>query len=156
MQISVDDEDGRVFFDTDYDFPEVVKRRPPLEWEDGLYGELSYAIENSRWNIRRGMKLISTAATDPRAGYRGFHPQLEEALTDWRRTKAKELDVPSYVILHQRVLLAIADEAPETEKALLDVPGFGPGLMERYGKEILAQVTDVLTQAYPARPADCP
>lgn len=143
LKISVD-EDGSVFFDTDYDFPEIAKRRPPVEWENGLYRELAYAIEHSGPNTRRAVKMLSTASTDPRTGYLGLHPKLEEALTAWRRAKAQKIHAPSYVILHQRVLLAIADEAPLTEEALLEVPGFGMGLLNRYGKEILEIVADTL------------
>ena len=136
LQIQVDDL-GNIFFHTDYDFPEVAKRRPPMDWEDGLYRELSYSILHAGTLIRRAVKFISVASNDPRADYLGLHPGLEEALVQWRKEKAEQQKVPSYHILHQRVLLAIADNAPLSEMDLLDIPGFGPHLLERYGKEIL-------------------
>ncbi len=141
IQIQVD-ESGHIRFHSDYDFPDVKKRHPPMEWEDGLYRELSYAFCHSGENIRQAARFLSLAADDPRADYIGLHPLLEQALVDWRREKAKALNVPSYYILHQRVLLALADEAPSTEEDLLAVPGFGPGLLKRYGEEILQLVRD--------------
>jgi len=144
LKINVNQEDGSVFFDTDYEFPEVSRRNPPVEWEGGLYQDLAYALTHSGPNIRRAAKLIGTAISDPRVDYCGLHPLLESTLTDWRRAKAKELNVSAYVILTQRVLLSIADDAPTTEQALLDIPGFGPGLLARYGKEILALVASAL------------
>lgn len=65
------------------------------------------------------------------------HPELVEALVAWRREKCRELNVPAYYVLHQKTLLCIADARPTTREELLEVPGFGPGLWERYGEEIL-------------------
>lgn len=136
LQIQVDD-NGKLFFHSDYEFPEVLKRRPPVNWEDGLYRELSYFISHSGINIRRATNFVGYAANDPRANYLELHPELEKALTLWRREKAREQGVPAYHILHQRVLLAIADAAPISEMELLDIPGFGTAMLRRYGQEIL-------------------
>ncbi len=134
------DGNGSLFFHSDFDFPDVLKRRPPLRWEKGLYRELSHAIPHCGTNLRRAVNFVAYAAADPRADYLGLHPELEEALSGWRRNKAREQGVPAYRILHQRVLLAIADEAPLTREELLEIPGFGPGLYRRCGEELLALV----------------
>ena len=139
LQIQVDNS-GNLFFHSDYDFPDVLKRRPPVDWEDGIYKELAYSILHNGANIRRAVKFVSLAGDDPRADYIGLHPALEEALTAWRREKAREKGVPAYQILHQRVLLAIADDAPEGEWDLLNIAGFGPAMLNRYGNEILELV----------------
>ncbi len=136
LQIQVD-ESGNLFFHSDYDFPEVTKRRPPIEWEDGLYRELSYSIQHCGINIRRAVNFVCYAAKDPRANYLNLHPALEEALIQWRKEKAQEQNVPAYHILHQRILLSIADAAPISEMELLDIPGFGLAMLKRYGEEIL-------------------
>ena len=143
LQIQVDD-NGELFFHSDYDFPEVLKRRPPVNWEDGLYRELSYSIAHSGINIRRAVNFVSYAAGDPRANYLELHPGLEKALIEWRREKAREQGVPAYHILHQRVLLAIADAAPISDMELLDIPGFGLAMLKRYGNEILDLVDQEL------------
>ncbi|MBR1578124.1 MAG: AAA family ATPase [Bacteroidales bacterium] len=65
------------------------------------------------------------------------HPELVEVLVAWRRRKAAELGVPAYIVLHQKTLLGLADACPATRAEMLAVPGFGPGLWEKCGPEIL-------------------
>lgn len=69
--------------------------------------------------------------------YDGPNPELAQALVLWRRQKAKEMDVPPYFILHQRVLYDIADSWPTNMEELSHVQGIGPKTCERYGEEIL-------------------
>lgn len=70
------------------------------------------------------------------------HPELVQALIDWRREKYQKDNVPAYIILHQKTLLAIADLAPTTKEELLTVKGFGKSKCDKYGDEIL----DVIRQ----------
>lgn len=77
------------------------------------------------------------------ATYTGsLHPELVQALIDWRREKYQKDNVPAYIILHQKTLLAIADLAPTTKEELLTVKGFGKSKCDKYGDEIL----DVIRQ----------
>ena len=69
-----------------------------------------------------------------------LHPELVQALIDWRREKYQKDNVPAYIILHQKTLLAIADLAPTTREELLTVKGFGKSKCEKYGEEILEVV----------------
>ena len=69
-----------------------------------------------------------------------LHPELIQALIDWRREKYQKDNVPAYIILHQKTLLAIADLAPTTKEELLTVKGFGKSKCDRYGDEILEVV----------------
>lgn len=71
-----------------------------------------------------------------------LHPELVQALIDWRREKYQKDNVPAYIILHQKTLLAIADLAPTTREELLTVKGFGKSKCDKYGDEIL----DVIRQ----------
>ena len=73
--------------------------------------------------------------------YRGPHPDVAEDLVLWRRAKARELNVPAYFILHQKVLYAIADLKPVTKDELTMVPGFGEIMFNKYGKDILEITT---------------
>ncbi len=73
--------------------------------------------------------------------YRGPHPDVAEDLVLWRRAKARELNVPAYFILHQKVLYAIADLKPATKEELVMVPGFGEVMFNKYGKDILEITT---------------
>jgi DNA topoisomerase III len=58
-------------------------------------------------------------------------------LKKWRLAEASRAGVPAFRVLHERTLLAIAATRPRDETALLAVPGFGPGLLKRYGASLL-------------------
>ena len=66
--------------------------------------------------------------------------RLLEALRKWRRERAMEDAVPAYVVAHDTMLTAIADERPRSIPALRRIRGMGPAKLERYGAQILAVV----------------
>ena len=45
--------------------------------------------------------------------------------------------MPAFRVFGDRTLLALAEARPETEGALLAVPGLGPKLVQRYGGALL-------------------
>lgn len=75
-----------------------------------------------------------------------LHPELIQALIDWRREKYQKGNVPAYIILHQKTLLAIADLAPTTKEELLTVKGFGKSKCDKYGDEILEIIRTAKSQ----------
>ncbi len=70
------------------------------------------------------------------------HPELFETLRAWRAAKAKEAEVPHFQILHQKTLIQIVVNLPDTFKALMKIKGIGSKLAERYGDELVAMVSD--------------
>jgi len=89
--------------------------------------------------------LINWARKHTRAqDYRSLHPVLLDYLVQWRRDKAREQNLSAFLILTNKTLWAISDAAPSSPAALMDVPGMGPGRMEKYGEEILALVDQAL------------
>lgn len=70
------------------------------------------------------------------------HPQLLQALKDWRAQQAGEEQVEHYRILHQRVLIQIAILLPDTREALLAIKGVGKQTVEKYGEAIINLVRD--------------
>ena len=70
------------------------------------------------------------------------HPELFEILREWRSTKAKDNGVPHYQVLHQKTLIQIVVNLPNTLKALMTIKGIGKKLAERYGQELVAMVSD--------------
>jgi len=89
--------------------------------------------------------LVNWARRHTRAqDYKSLHPVRLDYLVQWRRDKARELNLSAFVILTNRTLWAISDAAPTSREALLDVPGMGPGRFESYGEEILALVDQAL------------
>ena len=67
-------------------------------------------------------------------------PQLVEALKVWRRAEANRRRVPAFRILTDRALHALAATRPQSESDLLNVPGIGPTIVQKYGREILGIV----------------
>ena len=69
------------------------------------------------------------------------HPELFQQLRDWRSRMAKELDVPHFHILHQRVLVQIVVTLPDSTGGLKNIKGVGKKTIEKYGRQILGMVT---------------
>jgi len=74
------------------------------------------------------------------------HPQLVQMLKDWRAEQAQTQQVEHYRILHQRVLLLIADQLPVTSTALQQIKGVGKATVEKYGAQIIALVQSYCRQ----------
>jgi superfamily II DNA helicase RecQ len=58
-------------------------------------------------------------------------------LREWRASEAKRLGVPTFLILHDKTLMAIARARPGTPNQLLAVSGLGPAKVEKFGQGIL-------------------
>ncbi len=71
---------------------------------------------------------------------------LLAALQEWRRQRARQDDVPAYVVAHDAMLAAIAAERPASLAALRRIKGMGPVKLDQYGPEILAIVARVTAQ----------
>jgi ATP-dependent DNA helicase RecQ len=65
---------------------------------------------------------------------------LFERLRAWRRERAREDEVPAYVVLHDATLRELASAKPANERDLAAVKGFGPTKLERYGDDVLAVI----------------
>jgi len=63
---------------------------------------------------------------------------LKEYLREWRRGVAKEMNMASFVVLHDSSLDEICRRQPKSIAELLDISGIGEKKAETYGKEILA------------------
>ena len=123
---------------SEYAFTEAQRKARRFSVEDPLYQSLVNCLRADDPVVLCAVRMLESARKDARYTYFGWHPDLEEELVAWRRKKAREFNYPAYLILQQKVLLAIADKRPVTEEELLSIPGFGKGLFARYGQEILA------------------
>ena len=63
--------------------------------------------------------------------------KLMKVLKAWRKMKYEELHLPAFMIMHQKVLVQIAEEKPSTKEELMQINGFGKRKWEKYGQEIL-------------------
>lgn len=66
--------------------------------------------------------------------------ELFERLKAWRLDKARELNVPAYVVFTDATLTSIAARQPADSAALVKVPGIGAAKLERFGAEVLTVV----------------
>ncbi|NUT55855.1 MAG: HRDC domain-containing protein, partial [Thermoleophilia bacterium] len=58
----------------------------------------------------------------------------------WRLERAREDEVPAYVVLHDATLRELAAAKPASVHDLAAVKGFGPTKLERYGDDVLAVI----------------
>jgi len=70
-----------------------------------------------------------------------LHPDLFEALKEWRNNKAHELDIAHFQIMHQKTLLELSNMLPQTISALKHVRGIGQKKARIYGDELLELIT---------------
>ena len=97
--------------------------------------------ENGKSRTRpKGANGLSTENGKRRAG-KNNNPDsladLETLLRRWRSAKAKELDIPVYMVLQQKALLAIVADPPATADELRALPWIGDRTVERFGQELL-------------------
>jgi DNA helicase II / ATP-dependent DNA helicase PcrA len=62
-------------------------------------------------------------------------------LRRWRLERAKADGIPAFVVFHDSTLAEIARQAPRSMTELAGIPGVGPTKLERYGAEVLSQLT---------------
>jgi ATP-dependent DNA helicase RecQ len=61
-------------------------------------------------------------------------------LKDWRKRKAKELDVAAFMVFSDKTLRDMAERNPRTREALREVYGIGEQKLEAFGTEVLAEL----------------
>ena len=94
----------------------------------------------SRFRSPRGRRRPGAPPSEPaRRSPTGRErpPELVARLRAWRLEEARRRRVPAFRIFGDRTLFALAEARPTSEGALLDVPGLGPKLVERYGEALL-------------------
>jgi superfamily II DNA helicase RecQ len=63
--------------------------------------------------------------------------ELAARLRAWRAAEAKRMGVPTFMVLHERTLEAVAATRPGTPRELLGVKGMGEAKVEKFGAAIL-------------------
>lgn len=114
-----------------------AKRRPPFRLPDHL---VPGRTVRTRVQMLRGERRRSKPSLDDPPPE--VDAELVEALRAFRRDEAAERNVPPFVILHDRTLLALALLAPRDRESFLAVPGLGPAKWDRFGERILALIAE--------------
>jgi DNA helicase-2/ATP-dependent DNA helicase PcrA len=65
---------------------------------------------------------------------------LLEQLRAWRIERSRELKVPAFVVFTDATLVAIAEQRPTDDGALVSISGIGASKLERFGAEVLSVV----------------
>ena len=86
-------------------------------------------------NEKAGIKKAKAEKKDEETDI--TNPILFEKLKAWRKEKAAELKVPSYVVAHQKVLIGITNSSPQSKAALLKIKGIGTHFIEHYADDVL-------------------
>jgi len=69
------------------------------------------------------------------------HPELFQALKEWRTGKARELKIAPFQILHQRVAVQISVTLPRNPGELKQIRGVGSKTIAKYGQELMDMIT---------------
>jgi DNA helicase-2/ATP-dependent DNA helicase PcrA len=97
----------------------------------------------SRFLQEMGIRPGAQVAGDPKVKQKLEATPAVLALKEWRLARAREEEVPAYVVFNDRTLAELIRMAPRTIAELAEVPGIGPAKLERYGSELLAALEDV-------------
>jgi ATP-dependent DNA helicase PIF1 len=100
-----------------------------------------FAAEIEQWQADEASGAHE-AADQARAAVLGVDPTLLEGLKAWRRERARELEIPPYLIAHDKTLELVAARKPDSESALLGVAGFGSKKVAAYGADIIRIVKE--------------
>ena len=63
---------------------------------------------------------------------------LTNALKNWRMEKAKEADIPAYMVISNKTLDELVSTMPQTKDELESIKGLGPQKIAKFGEEILS------------------
>jgi len=96
--------------------------------------------KGERRSIRERIARAVQGSLMPASAPEQVSPHLVESLKAWRRAEAQRRRVPAFRILTDRAVHALASSRPQTESDLLNVPGIGPTIVQKYGREILGIV----------------
>ncbi len=120
------------------------KPSPWLEIVASTVGMAPLQVDRKE-GARRARSARSGSSRSGRAAPDELDPanaELFESLRAWRKQKAKEADVPAYVIFNDATLVALATARPSTRAQLLRVSGLGAVKAQRFGEDVLRIVAE--------------
>ncbi len=110
-------------------FASIVDRKPPL-WSILVFYE-------GEGEAAGGGRAGSKAAPEEEIKLNAEEQELYEKLRQWRMEKAKEDNVPGYIIARNLSLQLLAKSGAGTEEDLLAIRGIGPATVEKHGAAML-------------------
>jgi ATP-dependent DNA helicase RecQ len=95
------------------------------------------AAAEVRTTRKKKAKREAVAAEE---GMDGIQKDRLALLKDWRKRKAKELDVAAFMVFSDKTLRDLAERNPTTREAMREVYGIGEQKLEAFGTEVLAEL----------------
>ena len=84
------------------------------------------------------------------------HPALLRQLKEWRNIKASDMNLPHYMILPQKTMVALANIMPQTLTSLNQVKGMGKKKSEKFGEELLELISTYCVEENIEPPVEIP
>ena len=117
-----------------------VRRTTQLELliSDGIVGALvgSSGVGSRKQKSPAGKNAVKAGGSAD-AKLSAADEVLAAKLREWRAAEAKRMQVPAFVVMHDRTLNAVATARPKNPRQLLEVIGMGPAKVEKFGVAIL-------------------
>jgi ATP-dependent DNA helicase RecQ len=113
-----------------------------------LKGERRLALRQSLLEAKdagstRGKSAKSSGAKPKKTVMTNSHDQgLFDALRSWRAQRAKQDNVPAYVVMHDATMQLLASERPTRMSALEQISGLGETKRARYGEDIIQVIQE--------------
>ncbi len=101
-------------------------------------------VLSKRAALLKGTTATPAKGPSPTPSLKASDPTLAARLRQWRLERAREREVPPYVIFSDRTLAELATRPPSSASEFLDVPGLGPGRWEAFGPALLAELRDAV------------
>jgi hypothetical protein len=95
--------------------------------------------------IKPEVKQEIKATTDESKTNHVPHPKLYSSLKAWRDNRAKEQNLPIYMILPQKTMVGLTSHLPLNNKGLALIKGMGNKKIHQFGDEILELILDYCT-----------
>ncbi len=110
-------------------------------WLDSLRLETALgATGTAKSKTPKPARRTRPTAVDAEQAEAEANPELVSELKAWRKARAQLEHVPAYQVMTDATLLEIATQQPKTLDQLLKVRGMGLRKVEKYGRELLAEV----------------
>ena len=99
---------------------------------------LSYPPNGTPSRFLDELDATSRPQQAPAPGSSGASTDAFKALRSWRAQRARDDNVPAYVVFHDSTLEEIARCNPRSPRQLAAISGIGPTKLERYGAEVIS------------------
>jgi len=107
-------------------------------------------VEEAEWELRQleqaTTRQLNSSGTEGFFSIKGskhlepLSRTVLKRLYEFREACAQQSDQPRFKVLSNRILLEVAKALPRSRRRLRSVPGLTPGLLQRYGEELLDAV----------------